>query len=257
MIHPVILKPNIGGNGLLNGLVSAWEFNETSGSTAYDSHGSNDGTISGATVDQTGKIDKAYRFTSTDNTRVEDDFVEVPDSDDFSLVDGSNNEVAYSIEMWVYFLSFNSYSVGEWLISKRDKSGNLEWQLFIYNDNFKWQIIDSDIDYIQSLISNPFSTNVWHQIVVTYDGNGIASGIKVYLDNSLLSTTNNEGGTYTGTWNTNTPLIIGSGMYPTNARGLNGYIDCVRMWKGRELNSNDISLLNNNGNGLPYSQFTS
>jgi hypothetical protein len=52
---------------LLDGLVSYWKFDETSGTTSYDAVGSNDGTITGATINQTGKINTAYDFDGTDD----------------------------------------------------------------------------------------------------------------------------------------------------------------------------------------------
>src|SRR6056297_3914362 len=55
------------GNGLKNNLISVWEFDETSGTTAFDSNGSNDGTINGATINQTGKIDKAFDFDGSND----------------------------------------------------------------------------------------------------------------------------------------------------------------------------------------------
>jgi YD repeat-containing protein len=38
-------------------------------------------------------------------------------------------------------------------------------------------------------ISTGWNDNSWHHIVVTYNGNGLASGIQVYIDNSLQSLT--------------------------------------------------------------------
>jgi len=43
---------------LTDDLVSYYKLDETSGTTAVDSFGSNDGTVNGATVNQTGKIGK-------------------------------------------------------------------------------------------------------------------------------------------------------------------------------------------------------
>lgn len=55
-----------GTNSLLNGMMGYWKLDETSGSTAEDSHSSNDGTIAaGVTVNQTGIIGKAYAFNGT------------------------------------------------------------------------------------------------------------------------------------------------------------------------------------------------
>ena len=50
------------------GLVNHWAFDETSGTTADDTgSGNNDGAISGATINQTGKIGQAYSFDGSDD----------------------------------------------------------------------------------------------------------------------------------------------------------------------------------------------
>ena len=48
-------------------LVAAYNCNETSGSTCNDAYSTNDMTISGATVNQTGKIDKCYNYDGSND----------------------------------------------------------------------------------------------------------------------------------------------------------------------------------------------
>ena len=47
---------------LTTDIVSYYKFDETTGTTATDSAGSSSGSISGATINQPGKIDKSYSF---------------------------------------------------------------------------------------------------------------------------------------------------------------------------------------------------
>lgn len=50
---------------LKNGLVSCWEFDEISGGTAYDSHGSYHANIVNTVIAQPGKLNKAFNFNGT------------------------------------------------------------------------------------------------------------------------------------------------------------------------------------------------
>ncbi len=59
---------------LTSGLVSVWEFDETSGTTAYDGAGGKNGIVAGDPMNNNGKLDKAYYFS--DNT----DYVSFPSS---------------------------------------------------------------------------------------------------------------------------------------------------------------------------------
>lgn len=70
--------------------VAHYTFNETSGTTLTDIAGSNDGTNDGATVNQTGKIDKAYLFDGTS------DYVTISNSTSFDFSDEE-----YTISIWV------------------------------------------------------------------------------------------------------------------------------------------------------------
>jgi len=72
-----------------DGLVAYWRLDEGSGDTAYDSAGSNNGTLMNGPVWTTGKINGALEFDG------EDDYVDIADSDVFTL-----NE-AYTLSAWI------------------------------------------------------------------------------------------------------------------------------------------------------------
>ena len=67
--------------GVNQGLISHWKFDEGAGSIAYDSAGTNDGTIYGATW-ATGQFGGALSFDGTD------DCVDIPDADVFDFGNG-------------------------------------------------------------------------------------------------------------------------------------------------------------------------
>ena len=70
-------------------LIASWNFDERSGTTAFDSAGSNDGVVHGAQwVD--GLLDGALNFDGVD------DYVEIPDSDSL------NPYAGLTVSAWVY-----------------------------------------------------------------------------------------------------------------------------------------------------------
>ena len=86
-----------GSLDLTYGLVSAWEMEETSGSTAYDANENYDGTITGATLNQTGKLSRAFDYSVNDH--ISFSYSAVPDEADrsfsvwFKLDDTSSDHV--------------------------------------------------------------------------------------------------------------------------------------------------------------------
>ena len=80
------------------GLVAAYNFNETSGTTVVDASGNgNHGTISGAKRINRGKFGRALSFDGVD------DWVTVPDADSLDLTNGM------TLEAWVYPTDINDF----------------------------------------------------------------------------------------------------------------------------------------------------
>jgi hypothetical protein len=75
----------------LEGLISCWKFDEDQGSIAYDSAGSNHGTIHGAQR-TAGQVNGALSFDG------EDDYVELPDNNPVWLP-----QFNFSFSAWIYF----------------------------------------------------------------------------------------------------------------------------------------------------------
>jgi hypothetical protein len=77
--------------GLSNEPVAHWKLDETSGSTAYDSAGTNDGTLIGDPNWTTGQIDGALEFDGVG------DYIEIPDDDSLT----PSNTITLSF--WTYY----------------------------------------------------------------------------------------------------------------------------------------------------------
>lgn len=226
-------------------LVAWWKFDEhfRSFNSVIDSHGTHNGRNYDCELVLTGKIGKAY------NTKPSK-YISIPDSDDFSIVSGLSDS-PFSMSLWFYI---NDYDVHPpWFINKRTPTA-AEWQLFYDNNNIALLFFNngSYTNYTkqQTISKNFLSENTWYNITATYNGNGSASGIKIYLNSSLMSTETVNVGTYTGMTNTDAPLTIGTQGWNVPVAS-DMLIDQVAIWR-RELKLLDVKRLYNKGNGLAY-----
>lgn len=187
-------------------------------------------------------------------------WVDIPDNDNFSFTTGSGNDVSFSISLWVYFTVFTTATgdYGNWLFNKRTAvSGGDEWQLVKYKEDlcfFKFDRVTNSINQSIKSIGNPFLLNNWYHIVFTDNGSKNISGMKFYLNGSLLSTTDNSVGVYTGMPNgtSNTRMGMASWINSFPQIRHQGYIDEVAVWKNRELTTTEITQLYNSGVGKFY-----
>ena len=146
-----------GGNPLLIDLVSCWEFNETSGTTAIDSHGTQNGAYSLCTLNQTGILDKSITVNAGGH-------VLIGDNDAYSFTDGTN-DLSFSISQWVKFTSVTGRSV---LVSKRNGlSVAYEYQCYFTNNVMYFSISDTENNGVSKNTYNlSLTTNVWYNFVI-------------------------------------------------------------------------------------------
>jgi hypothetical protein len=145
------------------GLLSWWKFDEGSGSTAYDSTGSNDGTIHGATW-TTGQIGGGLSFDGVD------DYVDVGNL-------GLSSE--FTVMGWMYYYVqaldepiFGSDSPGEGTrISLRSNAFE------VWPDGVSWEDRGE-------VAFDPVSAGIWHHLAGVYNG----SQIEVFVDGISMGT---------------------------------------------------------------------
>jgi len=226
--HGIFYGISIEKNGLLNGLDHLWELDETTGTTAYDSYGSNNLTNSGATINQTGVIGTSYYLTSNDRLQG-------------SRVDLSSNEITVSV--WA---SVNTSSYGA-LVSQRNGATVNNFQFYNYNsDRTKCVVLiwgTTVISYVSS--TGYFDNNTWGHYAFTYDGStmNLYKNGSLYDTYSLSSTMNNTTGSV---------LRIGDDFY---SHYITSYIDQVGIWHVAKT-ATDIEALYNSGSGIAYIYFT-
>lgn len=141
---------------LTTDLISYYKFDETTGTTANDAVGSNDGTINGATINQTGKIGKAYDFDGSG------DYISLP------------SMTFQTISVWVYIDS--TQTEAPYIIDARTGVSN-GWIYFNDHDGdtldfgSAWSTV-----YVDNVVVTSGSTTVtkneWHHIVGILSSSG-------------------------------------------------------------------------------------
>jgi hypothetical protein len=95
---------------------------------------------------------------------------------------GFEYNLPFSVEAWIYPSSITSSRV---IISKGDGSSPaVNWNLQIYNTKL-YMTLQNNVGggkIVQVHVNDAISTNLWQHIVMVYNGNGKASGVKIYVN---------------------------------------------------------------------------
>jgi len=210
---------------LTNSLISYYKADEDG--SFPDAHGSNDGTIDGATYNATGKINGAYSFDGINDT--------VGLGDTFNP--SSGDTISWSA--WVKPSSSpnNSAIIG----------AGYKGLIGVWTNKITFAYYPS-ADHIYSTTVD-LTDNVWNHVVVSYTY-GTGSSAKIYLNGNLLSGSWAYGDGNTAPPTSSEPLQIGqSTQYLTSY--FPGDIDEVGIWD-RELLQSEVTNLYNSGSGLQY-----
>lgn len=170
------------------------------------------------------------------------------DSDNLSFGNGSV-DTPFSVSFWMNMTVAPATS--DFFIYKRDGS-NREWQINISSDSFigasLWSQNGSS-SYIQVSFTTALTLNTWYYITFTYDGGGVAAGVKLYI-NSVNDPIRLGGdfGSYVAMNNTTAPFEIGR----FNGGFYDGLIDELAIFS-KELSQSEIDIIYNNGDGKFYS----
>jgi hypothetical protein len=136
------------------GLVRYWNFNEGSGTIAYDSSGSgNDGTIHGATWVDNGSCEKALSFDGVD------DYVETNPAT-FQSKD-------ITVEAWIYPKSFSGYKT---ILHKGDRIGanNLLFAFDLISNKISFYISSNGNNWDSTVGTTILELNKWYHVVGVY-----------------------------------------------------------------------------------------
>lgn len=227
-------------SSLLAGLSGYWKLDETSGTTAADATGTQNGYAAG-TVGLTGKIGYSMGIDA---------------SNEFLSIAYNENVVphddAFSISMWVYLDSIPSTVDGlesYYLFNNPNPISPYEPHNFEYKANYDGLIFDShnsaaEVYSVTSASALPDST--WHHIVFVNAGDG--ETLKMYVNGSDVST---SAGTFSGTLYESSHGLYWGNAYSGASQFVRGRIDECGIWS-RGLTSGEITTLYNSGNGRTY-----
>lgn len=228
-----------GGTTLKNGLVIVYELDETTGNTAFDSFGSNDGVITNAIINQSGVIDKAYNLNYTGYITLPNIFS--------SYTNGS-------VSFWVYRNTSAQYQ--DVFFTGIGTTTYNYFAIQLDNGTFTDRVYLSIRSLSQHTLtaysSTKLATSVWYHIVVTMS----SSGLKMYINGASDTVNFYRGNQSTVSWMSaptgTQEAFIGrvryNGSYCVRA---DVKIDQFSVWD-RALTTEEISTLYNSGNGLAY-----
>ena len=210
-------------------LLSAYGFEETSGTTLEDLHGSNDLTMSGSpTVNQTGKKGKCFRFDGTN---------------DYCYKSSNFPHLAnYTISMWV---NVDDATRQQYLYSlSYNLSGGS--QLFYINSNGNIAVYSLGATAKLNESSTSLTTATWQMLTVRRSG----TTLKIHL-----GTTEIYSGTTLSEDFDRERFALGWAVARNNSSTyFDGLMDLVYIWQ-KQITTVELSWLHNSGNGREYSEF--
>ena len=159
-------------------------------------------------------------------------YLEVPDSNEFTFSDGTNDK-EFSITM---FVNFSNQISSQWLVNKRDNlATSNEWSIDYFQGKLRMLLINPTGGFIRKESAFMPTIGQWYHLAYTYDGSKLATGMNIYIDAININAISNPSGTYTGMGNTNSKITIGDKGY-SKGDGFLGFMDELRFFN-KELSS--------------------
>ena len=221
-------KEGVLGNDVKNGLIGHWNFDEATGTTAYDSSGSsNHGTINTgtSTINRlTGKVSNAINFDGAD------DYVDISTNIDYSS--GKTTVAA-----WIKSISFCPSKI---IVNSKRGSILGGFHFTLDGDScaevLLWLDFSVGLTWAVDSITQ-LNSNQWYHIVGSYD----AITMRIYINGQLTNTRLGSG-----------PMLDGGpgstriGRDLTGGASFDGLIDDVRIYN-RALSADEIKRLYESG----------
>jgi hypothetical protein len=221
-------------------LILHWEFNEGSGTTAFDSSGNGyDGTIEGAPIWEVGKIGGALHLDGSDDRVVDE-----------TAGDYINGLEAITISLWIKsdivgtdkgFVIFEDPAGGDNRNMRYD-AASWAWE---GGTNLIKMALDSTGGHQAFEGSDNTQTTEWQHVVMVWSS---GNELLLYINGQLDIPRGNDAGTE-GTITGVTKLIVGQGC-KDDGGGWDGLIDDVRIYNEALPETEILGLMT--GEGYPY-----
>jgi hypothetical protein len=218
------------------GIIAHYKFDETSGTTAIDSVGVNNGTITGGvTIDQDGVAGRAYQFNGSNG------YVDMGDASFIAdLVEAGGASLnSFSFSGWVKHTASHS---GQVVFIGNDQTGSDYIAYGPQNDTFRSWYRGAGGEQLAG-IGPAINDGQWHHVALTVSPTQMITYIDGVAENV-------ENKTYTSVNGANS-FDIGRLGRSNHTDYSNGLIDDVQIYAGT-LTQNDITyLMNNPGQVVP------
>jgi hypothetical protein len=180
----------------------------------------------------TGNVGLGANFLNDTTSRIT-----IADTNFLSFTDGVND-----IPFTMIFSVKQTATGANFIFSKLDTVATIsEYNIFIFNNKIRLGIFTNNSNFLSTEANTTLALNTWYNIVVTYDGSKLFSGIKIYINNVLQTSTNLGVGTYTGMMNTNLTPLIGNRINNFTNEAMSGMIDELYIYKNRVLSATEVS----------------
>ena len=210
-------------NSLMLDLVSEWKFEEGIGQTVVNSWGGTNNCILG---DTTAIADNDPMWITSGcvygNCLSFDggDYVDCGDSDSLSFGNGLTDN-PFTISVWI-----KASLASGGIVTKSISSSTGEYYLLLSGTGIYLRLVDDSANgYIGAYCSYSPYFNNWTHVTATYDGSGLYTGIKIYINGSLQSVSSANTGTYVAMENSLVSLKIGK-----RDSYISGLVDDVRIF---------------------------
>jgi hypothetical protein len=221
-----------------SGKVLEMKFDTNANPTPDTSGSGNDGIVTGAVWNQSGKMGGAYVFNKMK------DNISISDSPSFTLTNG------YTITAWIYPIrtSRGDYEniITQW---GGGGAGNAAWFVAV-NSNNKMSMANYNTTSGTSIFSdsgNAISSGNWSHIAAVYTGGGSGTNAHIYVNGKLSSS-----GTLTSNpQNSNYDVLIGASAVMGTTLYFNGTIDEVRIYNRALYPEEILALATNSVNVQP------
>jgi hypothetical protein len=215
------------GSNFLTNLVAYYPLNGNSNDVINELNGINTG-ISYLT----GNVGLGANFLNDTTSRIT-----IADTNFLSFTDGVND-----IPFTMIFSVKQTATGANFIFSKFNTVATIsEYNIFIFNNKIRFAIFTNNSNFFATEANTTLALNTWYNIVATYDGSKLFSGIKIYINNVLQTLTNLSVGTYAGMTNTNLTPLIGNRVNNFSNEAMSGMIDELYIYKNRVLSATEVS----------------
>lgn len=165
-------------NTLRNGLVGYWTFNgkNLSGTTAFDSAGNNNGTLTNKPQPVIGRIGQALNFDGTD------DFVN--GGSGASLDNLATVTKGLTVSAWIKPLTLGDSSAG--VIVDKGTASSVGWRLRVaVNNALNFDAQFDTTDLFRTSANNSIKLGEWQHVAATWDGSSLARNVFLFINGNF------------------------------------------------------------------------